>query len=177
MINIRIILFFFIATLGGFLLLRIQGRLETKETPLGIVSLELASTTTEVRDILMAWQPEELTGRARTNILLDFLFIPLYSLLFYTLCGSISVRTRGLVAKMGVMLAFGALIAGLFDIFENILMLLSLSNHYNYLTTLLTAFFAVAKFILLGLALLYVIPFGIIVIVRKLIYGDGYARS
>jgi hypothetical protein len=177
MINIRIILFFFIATLGVFLLLRIQGRLETKEAPLGIVSLELASTTTEVKSILKAWETEAMISTAKNNILLDFLFIPLYSLIFYTLCGSISVRTRRIVAKMGVVLAFGAVIAGLFDVFENILMLLSLNDHYNYLTVLLTAFFAVTKFILLGLALLYVIPVGIVVIIRKLIYGDDYARG
>ena len=67
--------------------------------------------------------------RAKTNIWIDFFFIPFYTMLFYTLCGSISVRMLGIPAKLGVLLAFGSLLAGLFDVTENILMLFSLNGH------------------------------------------------
>ena len=136
---------------------------------MGIVSLELASTPSQSKDIIKEWRNNELIGNAKTNVWIDFLFIPFYSLLFYTLCGSISVRTTGQVAKIGVMLAFGSLIAGLFDVFENLLMMLSLNGISNYLVVILTSFFAAAKFTLLALALLYVIPFGLRVISLKII--------
>lgn len=168
MINIRITIFFLLGTIFFFLLLRYQGTLEHKVSPMGIVSLELARNPEQVKNIVTAWKTDGLIATARLNIWLDFLFIPFYSLLFYTLCGSISVRSNGQVAKIGVMLAFAALIAGLLDILENLLMLFSLNGIFNYITVILTSFFASSKFILLGLALLYVIPFGFRVIVMKI---------
>ncbi len=176
MINIRIIIFLLLATVCFFLLLRYQGRLENKTSPLGIVSLEFAGSPAQVKEIRAGWKAENKLQRARNNILLDFLFIPFYSMLFYTLCGSISVRSRGFVAKAGVMLAFGALVAGLLDFFENILMLFSLGGLVSQLTVILTSFFASSKFILLVLALLYVIPFGLVVIIQKLAYGKSSGR-
>jgi hypothetical protein len=89
-------------------------------------------------------------------------------MLFYTLCGSISVRLKDFAAKAGVFLAFGALVAGLLDLFENILMLLALDGHYNTVTATLTATLAGGKFLLLALALLYVLPMGIRIILGKL---------
>ena len=171
MINIRIILFFLLGTIFFFLLLRFQGKLEMKESPMGIVSLELARNPAQAKEIVAAWQKNDLIGNAKTNVWIDFLLIPFYSLLFYTLCGSISVRTSGQIAKIGVMLAFGSLIAGFLDIMENILMLLTLNGFSNYLTVILTSFFAASKFILLALALLYVIPFGLRLISLKIING------
>jgi hypothetical protein len=171
MINIRIIFFFLLGTVFFFLLLRYQGKLETKESPLGIVSLELARNPTQVKEIINSWSNNDLIGNAKTNVWIDFLLIPFYSLLFYTLCGSISVRTGGQIAKIGVMLAFASVIAGLLDVMENMLMLLTLNGVFNYFTVILTSFFAASKFILLALALLYVIPFGIRLISLKILNG------
>lgn len=174
MINIRIILVLLGITLSLFLLLRFQGRLETTASPLGIVSLEFASTEKAVTEITSTWQQEGLLARARTNIWIDFLFIPFYAMLFYTLCGSISVRSKDLTAKAGVFLAFGALIAGLLDILENILMLLALNGHTSTASASLTALLAGVKFLFLALALLYVIPLGIRIILAKLaLRGDS----
>jgi hypothetical protein len=168
MINIRIILVLLGITLSLFLLLRFQGRLETAASPLGIVSLEFASTETAVSEITSAWRQEGMLARARTNIWIDFLFIPFYAMLFYTLCGSISVRSKDFIAKAGVFLAFGALIAGLLDVLENILMLLALNGYASTVSASLTAFLAGGKFLLLALALLYVVPLGIRIILAKL---------
>jgi hypothetical protein len=168
MINIRIILFLLASTLGIFLLLRVQGNLETNESPLGILSLEFASQPERITAITDAWESEGMTGRARANIWIDFLFIPFYAMLFYTLCGSISVRMKAFPAKLGIFLAFGAMMAGMMDVFENILMLFSLRGHFNGVTAWLTTFFAAGKFLLLALALLYVIPLGLRLIVRRI---------
>jgi hypothetical protein len=169
MINIRIILFLLTATLGIFLLLRFQGNLQTGKSPMGILSLEFAHKPACITEITHAWSSEGMMGRARANIWIDFLFIPFYAMLFYTLCGSISVRMKDFPAKLGIFLAFGALIAGLLDVLENILMLFSLNGNYNGVTAFLTAFFATGKFVLLLLAALYVVPLGLRLIILKLI--------
>ena len=172
MINIRIILFLLSGTLLLFLSLRFQGKdLIRPYSPAGIVSLELATTAAETEHTLGGWKNDGLAETGRNNILLDFLFIPFYVMLFYTLCGSISVRLSGTGATLGVLLAFFSLIAGIFDVLENILMLSAYAGLYNSITTLLTAIFASLKFILLGLSLLYVIIFGTKVIWMKLGYG------
>jgi hypothetical protein len=170
MINIRIIFFLFAGTLLFFLLLRFQGKLETKQTPASIVSLELARNAQSVEDITTSWNQAGMTSRARTNIWIDFLFIPFYVMLFYTLCGSISVRMNGFSAKLGVLLAFGSLIAGIFDVLENILMLFALHGHYNNFTAALTTFFATTKFSLLLLAVAYILPWGLRVLALRLIH-------
>lgn len=156
-------------TLFFFLLLRFQGKLETKFSPASIVSLELAHDAQSVQDITTIWNEEGMTSRAKTNIRIDFLFIPFYAMLFYTLCGSISVRMNGIPAKLGVLLAFGSLVAGVFDVMENILMLYALSGHYNNISALLTTVFATIKFSLLLLAILYILPLGIrLLLLRKI---------
>jgi hypothetical protein len=167
MINIRIIFFLLAGTLLFFLLLRFQGKLETKASPAAIVSLELAYQSQSVKDIITSWDNEGMINRAKTNIWIDFLFIPFYAMLFYTLCGSISVRMDGIWAKLGVLLAFGSLVAGIFDVLENILMLFALHGHYNNFTALLTTFFATAKFSLLLLAIFYILPLGLRVLIIR----------
>jgi hypothetical protein len=168
-INIRIILFLLLGTILLFLALRFQGKELTRPyAPKGIVSLEMATTVNNTKHLLWEWNHDGLIKKLRNNILIDFLFIPFYVLLFYTLCGSISVRLRATPAKLGVLLAFFSLIAGIFDFMENILMLGAYTSMYNVLTTMLTAVFASLKFILLGLSILYVIVFGSQVIWMKL---------
>lgn len=169
MINIRIILFLLSGTLALFLLLRFQGKLETTDTPLSILSLEFAQNAHEITEVKQAWDDAGMTGKAKTNIWIDFLFIPFYAMLFYTLCGTISVRMDGFPAKLGIFLAFGALVAGLFDALENILMLFALNGHYNNFTAWLTASLVWIKFLLLALAALYVIPLGARLLLLKAI--------
>ena len=69
---------------------------------------------------------------------------------------------------MGVLLAFFSLIAGFFDVIENCFMLASTYLLYSQLTAMLTAFFAASKFILLLLALVYVILLGSPLLIKKL---------
>lgn len=175
MTNIRIIFFLLTGTLFFFLVLRFQGKqLQTPATPAGIVSFELAGTVQETNTMLDAWKSKSATGSARMNILIDFLFIPFYALMFYTLCGSISVRHHGKAASLGVLLAFFSLIAALFDVLENLLMLAATYGWYNQATTILTAFFAAAKFSLLALSLLYVVLLGLPLLIKKI---NGTSRQ
>lgn len=168
MINIKIKLFLLGVTLFFFLVLRFQGAALIQDyADKGIVSLELAASAENTTTILDGWRSDGLITRASNNILIDFLFIPFYAILFYTLTGSISVRLRGKASSIGVALAFFSLIAGLLDVLENLLMLTSIHIGYNDLTAFLTAFFAILKFMLLLLALPYILFFGSSVIMRK----------
>ena len=168
MINIKIILFLLVGTLFFFFLLRWQGgALISDDAPAGIVSLELAVNKEKTATIIESWITEGVITNARNNILIDFLFIPFYMMLFYTLCGSISVRNQGRIATMGVLLAFFSLIAGFFDVLENLFMLGSTYSLFSQFTAMLTAFFAASKFILLALALLYVIFMGTPILIKK----------
>lgn len=168
MINIKIKLFLLGATLFFFLLLRLQGEgLKQPYAEKGIISLEFAYTSEKTQSVVNGWKADGLRQKANNNILIDFLFIPFYSILFYTLAGSISVRLTGKASTLGVLLAFFSVIAGFFDVTENILMLASMHIFSSDLTAMLTAFFAALKFLLLVLALLYIIFFGLGVIMRK----------
>lgn len=168
MANIRIIGTLFTGTIMIMILLRMQGApLETPDTPLGIVSLELADSKTATEKILARWSTVGATAAARTNILVDFIFIPFYALLFYTLCGSIAVRSDGFAALSGTAIAFACLMAGLLDVFENLLMLSSLKGWYNAGTTIMTASFAWVKFGLLAIASVYIFLFGTSLLWRK----------
>ena len=169
MINIKIKLFLLLATLFFFLLLRYQGNVLIQQpyAPKGIVSLEFAPSAMATGEVISGYLGDGLISKTRQNILIDFFFIPFYAMLFYTLAGSISVRLKGKAATAGVLLAFFSLIAGLFDVLENILMLLATYDLYNDLTAILTTCFAALKFLLLLLALGYIILFGAIVIMRR----------
>ena len=169
MINIRIIIFLLVGTLLLFLLLRFQGNnLVTPYSPKGIVSLELAGNEPATTTIISGWQNDGRGHSLRNNLLIDFLFIPFYVMLFYTLCGSISVRLDSIAAKLGVLLAFFILIGGAFDVLENLLMMLAYLGIYNTLTVKATYSFAILKFILISLSIIYVIVFGSVVIRMKL---------
>jgi hypothetical protein len=168
MINIKIKLFLLLATLFFFLLLRYQGNdLIQPYAPKGIVSLEFAPSAKATGEVISGYLGDGLISKVRQNILIDFFFIPFYAMLFYTLAGSISVRLKGRAATAGVLLAFFSLIAGLFDVLENVLMLLATYGLYNDLTAILTSGFAALKFLLLLLALGYIIPFGAVVIMKR----------
>ena len=169
MANIRIILVLLAGTLALMLALRVLDLpLRTANAPEGIVSLETAHTKEQVKAILDEWAAADLLGQARIQIRLDFLFMPFYALLFYMLCGTISVRSIGLMSKAGVVLAFGSLLAALLDGAENILMLLSLRGSTHTATAFLTTGCAYLKFLLLALASLYIFPLGTWMLCRKL---------
>jgi len=168
MINIKIKLFLLGATLFLFLLLRLQGEgLIQPYANKGIVSLEFAYTAEKTAAVVEGWKADGLLKKASNNILIDFLFIPFYSMLFYTLAGSISVRLAGKASSLGVLLAFFSLIAGVFDAIENMFMLTSMHLFSSDFTSIITAILAALKFLLLALALLYIIFFGLFVIMRK----------
>lgn len=156
MTNWKIIGFFLTVALFFMVLLQIQGRqLVTPQSPLGILSLEFSFQSNSAQKIVDAWM-HSLRGAFRINMLLDFLFIPFYGLFLYSTCGYFSVHYRpGLAQSAGVLLAFGSLLAMLFDITENFAMIYAVHCNATAISSSLTTTMATLKFLLIGMALIY----------------------
>jgi hypothetical protein len=157
----KVLLPLFIGTITMIVVLQWQGKeLRTKNTKAGIVSLEFAQTREEAEELLKEWKPVNGTNLipvAQKNIRLDFVFIFFYSLFLFAACRKIRYHSQKWQKKAGKNFAYGALIAGGFDIIENLLMLQTLNDNYSVFTTLITFIVAVAKFSLVGFAVLYIL--------------------
>ena len=168
MTNWKIIGFFFAGTILFMLVLQLQGKqLITPLTPSGILSLEFSYNASHTQSIVNAWK-NSLTGAFRINMLLDFLFIPFYGLFLYSTCGYFSVHYRtGWAQRAGVLLAFGSLLAMIFDGIENITMGFSIHLSATAFTSAVTTTMAIMKFLLIGLALVYIMLSTALMLLRK----------
>jgi hypothetical protein len=127
---------------------------KTDFTPLGIVSLELASSMAQVQHILAVWNHNDLL----LNIGLDFLFIPAYTFFFIqSLKITISKHRLGWLQQVGNKLIAVAYLAAALDSIENLLMLSSMMGHYSAGSIYATASIATTKFVGIGFILLYLI--------------------
>jgi hypothetical protein len=165
---------FLILATGTLIMIVVMGKtgatLKTPTTPIGILNLEFASNTQTVNGILLAWQKTGSTDNlkaATVNTMLDFIFLFFYSLFLYSLCNSIAINLGGMLADAGKIIAKGALVAGGFDIIENIGMLLSLNGHLNSAIAMVTFIAAVIKWCFVVFILLYVITGGFVVLLNK----------
>lgn len=118
----------------------------------GIIPFELAFDRFEARQILELWR-EEGQAAAKRNIWLDFLFIPSYVGLFLTLTGFAMKPGGQWRSRHGRAFCAAALVAGLFDVVENICLLRILGNPEGFAaaTIKLASWSAFFKFSLLAL--------------------------
>jgi hypothetical protein len=147
----------FIATLVMVFFMRPSGKaLKHPATPSGIISFELASDSTATQNIINAWENDlsaevNMIQEARKNIFLDFIFLLLYSSLLFAAAYFLGAGTI-LVKKA---FAFIAVVAGVCDVIENLLMLRSLNGQISSLVSMSTFVFATIKFALIVLVILY----------------------
>lgn len=141
--------------------------LKTTETPIGVINLEFAYNTIRTDAIMKSWSMANGIDNIKVvkiNTYYDFLFLFFYAGFLFLACKKIATLNTN---KTGLWIARGALLAGLFDVFENFGMLYTLSGHNNNLVTLFTAIFASIKFLLVIIAILYLL-FGLLMrLVRK----------
>ena len=132
--------------------------LKTAATPKGIIDLEFANTVNKAMAITMAWAPGngvDNISAAKTNTWLDFIFLVFYSLFLFFTCKKIGRISNSSFGKAGMLIAKGALLAGLLDIFENAGMLYTLSGHLSGNITLFTTTCSIIKWGLALLAVMY----------------------
>jgi hypothetical protein len=135
--------------------LRWQGAsLFTAESKGGIVDLEMADTPEKLQHLLAIWNKQV----AVNNIYIDFQFIPCYALFLALCCKYMAEKiVRPSYQIWANRLVKLLVVAALFDVVENILMLMSIAGNYTTETLLLTRLIASSKFLLVGLAILYIL--------------------
>lgn len=134
-------------------------RLRTDASPFGIVSLELAGTPEVAQRIYAAWGE---TGQqvAQFNIRIDYLYLIAYGIALSIGCAVArrwwAGRSRQL-AHLGGPLTWAMLVAALSDACENVMLWQMLHNPVDARWPSLARGFAVLKFALLAVGLLYIL--------------------
>jgi len=168
----RLLLIFFIGTIAMTLVMRWHGASLTKfpSSKAGIVSLELAKTKEQANTIINEWasfQSKPLLTHAIQNTWIDFVYLFFYSVFFFQLCYRVSLKQTGAMAIISRLLSIGALKAGLCDVVENAAMLSSLQHGATGTTAFLAWFFAVVKFSLLAVIVLWLLVSGAILLLKR----------
>ena len=126
----------------------------------GIFEFELAASSSDAREIVNGWG-EEGRSAARESLLLDYPYLILYGLLFAGACAAVSRRAeragKPALARLGAVLAWGALAGAAADALENAALLIVAAEHTGQPWPALAALFAVIKFALTIAAFLYAI--------------------
>jgi hypothetical protein len=168
--------FFLLISTGTFLMIIVMQQtgasLKTKDTPNGILDLEFANSKPKAVAVIDAWGKTEATDNikaAKLNTELDFIFLLFYSIFLHQACRSIAGLYKGIISNAGLIVATGAIAAGVLDILENIGMLLTLHGYINSTVTLLTFCCSVTKWLLVLSALVYFLVGGGAYLIRKLI--------
>lgn len=154
--NTTYLLLSLIGVVAIFLWMRNQGApLKTIGTPAGILDLEFAWTQEKTESVMLAWNG--ITDVARMNIYIDFLFLIAYTAFLSLACKFFAARTTGKWSAFGKRFSQAVILAGVFDVAENALMLTSLQGTPNNMTAMITATFAALKFAIAAVAILYIL--------------------
>ncbi len=131
--------------------------LKTPEAPMGILNLEFAYNTSKTTLIINSWasiSSVDIITAAKNNTYWDFLFLFFYALFLWYSCKKIAKLNN---SKIGFIIAKGALVAGVLDIGENIGMLVTLFNQPSNTIAILTTILATIKWVLVIIAVLYLL--------------------
>ncbi len=137
-------------------------------TPNGIVSFELAKTLERSQEILNSW-----TGTAKIfaglSIGFDFLFILIYSIFIALLVHKLNERLwRGKpFYRVGELLIWSMFIAAIFDTVENVSLIKLLIGNLKQYWVSIAYYFAIMKFVLIIVSILYIIANFFILLVKK----------
>ncbi len=138
-------------------------------TGYGVMDFEFAWTPETIRKIFSAWGSAGKKKEA-TATYWDFLYIPSYS---FFMAGCILLVTRKLEGKLqnyGLYITITPLVAGVFDVIENINLLLMLGNdaYIDMGSPFIASLCALIKFVLLFLAICFFLIALIILIINKI---------
>ena len=131
--------------------------LKTPATPKGILDLEFAYNSAKTTVVINAWAPNssiDNIGAAKNNTYYDFIFLFFYALFLFFTCKKIAHINNSII---GLLIAKGALAAGVLDVFENAGMLITLSGKSSDNIAMLTTTIAVIKWALAIAAVIYLL--------------------
>ena len=130
--------------------------LKTQHAPLGIVSLQLAGSVRAAKQIVYDWTPQDRLAAA-FGLGFDNLFLTSYSIWLCLGCRWAAERFREANpsrSNLLALLSWGAILAGLLDVVENVILLIFLQSDGKSVLYPLAFWCAAVKF---GLLLLVII--------------------
>ena len=142
--------------------------LQNPAAPMGMVSLQLAGSLAAAEAILASWGPAA-RGWAILNLEIDYPYLLAYATTLGLACLLLArqfVSCR-YVARLGVLLSWGVMVAMLLDAVENGLLLRLLLGDLRESWAVLAFWCAVPKYALVLAALAYVGVGGLVSMVRK----------
>jgi hypothetical protein len=144
--------------------------LTTEAAPYGVVSFELAGTVEKAEEILASWDAAAQL-RAAFGLGLDFVFMVVYASAIAFGCGMASrvLEYNGWpLARLGNVLAWGAILAALLDVVENIALTTMLLGSVASPWPEIARWCAILKFALVFVGIVYVIYGGVVVLVERI---------
>jgi hypothetical protein len=138
----------------------------TAAAPQGIISFEVARTLPAARAMLDSWGAD---GAVWAGLCLgvDYLFLVAYAVAIGLACALLAGATHGWCARLGCLLAWAQLLAGLLDAVENFALAQLLLGRYDALWSQLAWGCALPKFFLVFCGLAYFILVGIALCIVK----------
>ncbi len=136
----------------------------------GIISFELAKDIDQSKAILNSWDAVSKTS-AGMSMGLDFLFLIVYSLFISLLIHKLNVKLwkGSLIYNVGTLLILGVFLAAFFDVIENIALIKLLLGDLQQKWSSIAYYFAIAKFILLAIGILFILINSVQLIIKKII--------
>ena len=137
-------------------------------TGYGVIEFEFAWTSEQINTIFKAWGSEGKKKEAFVTYV-DFLFIPCYSLFMAGCVLLVTRKLEGKLQEVGLYMTIMPFIAGIFDVIENINLLLMLTDESFVwsLSPFIASLCATIKFSLLFIVILFFLVALIIVIIKQ----------
>lgn len=166
-ILITLIAFILALLISQFIMAPIEAEL-IGSTGYGVIEFEFAWTSEQINRIFKAWGSEGKKKEAFVTYI-DFLFIPCYCVF---MAGCILLVTRKLEGKLqeiGLYMTILPFVAGIFDVIENISLLLMLTYDAFIwsLSPFIASLCATIKFSLIFIAIIFFVVALILLIIKK----------
>lgn len=144
--------------------------LKTNICTSGIVSFELAKDLETSIAILNSWDTIAKTS-AGMSMGLDFLFLIVYSLFISLLIHKLNKKLwlNSKIYILGNVVIWSVLLAACFDVIENIALIKLLLGDLQQQWSSIAYYFAIIKFTLLAVGLLFILINSILLLVKKII--------
>jgi hypothetical protein len=159
-------------------MVQLDRALKTEAAPRGIISFELAGSPQRAQTILDSWDVAAHAA-ARTSLSLDYAFLVAYAAALFLMCrmlGDARPVSRSKLRPVSRGLAWGQWIAAALDGTENVLLTRQLQGSREAWLAPTAATCASLKFIIVGLALLFITGAGLWITFRA-VKGGGDATA
>lgn len=131
-----------------------------------IIDFEFAFTKEKAGEILETWGPD-LQKEALKSLYIDFAYLVSYAVFFSSLTLLVTRFLRGTSAKVGIITARLPWAAAILDTLENICLILVIRSSAESETACsLAGSFAVVKFLLVGIVVVFIIVGGLYVLIK-----------